>query len=170
VKRIIVYGVTGSGKSTLAQALSARTGLPYHPVDDLTWEPGWVEVPVAVQRDRIAAICAGDAWILDSAYQSWIDIPMARADLIVGLDLPQWRCLARLLRRTVSRALTRTPICNGNTESLRELLTRDSIVAQQFRSYPRKRARMRAWSTDPAMPPIVLLRSPRAVRDWLTSV
>ncbi len=74
------------------------------------------------------------------------------------------------MRRTVSRAVTRTPICNGNTESLREAFTRDSIIAQQFRSFPRKRARMRAWQSDPAMPPIVLLRSPRAVRTWLASM
>lgn len=171
MKRIVVYGVTGSGKSTLARAIGARTGLPYHAVDDLTWEPGWVEVPVGVQRERIAAICAGDAWVLDSAYMSWLDVPMARAELIVGLDLPQWLCLVRLLRRSVSRWITREPICNGNTESLRELLfSRQSIVRQQFRSYPRKRSRMRQWQSDPAMPPIVLLRSPRAVREWLASM
>ncbi|MFI1992061.1 adenylate kinase [Actinoplanes sp. NPDC020271] len=170
MQRIVVYGVTGAGKSTLAAAIGARTGLPYHPVDDLTWEPGWVEVPVAVQRERIAAVCAGDRWVIDSAYQSWIDIASARADLIVGLDLPRWRCLARLLRRTLSRVVTRAPICNGNTESLREVFTRDSIVLQQFRSYPRKKARMRAWVTDPSMPPVVLLRTPAAVRDWLATM
>lgn len=170
MKRIVVYGVTGSGKSTLARAIAERTGLPYHPVDDLAWEPGWVEVPTAVQRERIAAVCAGDAWVLDGAYMSWHDVPMSRADLVVGLDLPQWLCLFRLVRRTLSRAITRTPICNGNTESLREAFTRESIILQQFRSYPRKRARMRAWQADPAKPPFVLLRSPRAVRDWLRSM
>ncbi|WP_436533731.1 adenylate kinase [Actinoplanes sp. HUAS TT8] len=170
MKRIVVYGVTGSGKSTLARAIGERTGLPYHAVDDLTWEPGWVEVPADVQRSRIAAVCAGEEWVLDSAYMSWLDVPMARAQLIVGLDLPQWLCLVRLLRRTVSRAITRTPVCNGNTESLRELFTRDSIIRQQFASYPRKRRRMRQWQHDPSMPPIVLLRSPRAVRAWLDTM
>ena len=43
MRRIVVYGVTGSGKSTLAARIGARLGLPYHSVDDLTWEPGWVE-------------------------------------------------------------------------------------------------------------------------------
>ncbi|AEV85137.1 hypothetical protein ACWT_4113 [Actinoplanes sp. SE50] len=169
-RRIVVYGVTGSGKSTLAARIAARTGLPYHPVDDLAWEPGWVEVPVPLQRQRIATICAGDSWVLDSAYMSWLQVPMARADLIVGLDLPQWRCLARLLRRTLVRLLLRTRVCNGNVESLRELFTRDSIIRQQFSSYPRKRMRMRAWHLDPAMPPVVLLRSPRAVRAWLAAL
>ncbi|WP_255658627.1 adenylate kinase [Actinoplanes sp. L3-i22] len=162
--------MTGSGKTTLARRIGQRTGLPWHAVDDLTWEPGWVEVPTAVQRQRIAAICAGDAWVLDSAYLSWIDVPTARADLIVCLDYPRLLCLFRLLRRSLTSAVRRTEICNGNTESLRALFTRDSIVVQQFRSFPRKRARMRAWRHDPAMPPVVLLRSPRATRAWLTSM
>src|SRR5581483_8653448 len=88
--RILVYGVTGSGKTTTAAHISERTGLPWHSVDDLTWEPGWVEVPVDEQRRRIAAICAGERWILDTAYGTWREIPLARADLIVALDYPRW--------------------------------------------------------------------------------
>jgi ATPase family associated with various cellular activities (AAA) len=52
--RVLIYGVTGSGKTTLAQRVAERTGLPFHSVDDLTWEPGWVEVPADEQRRRIA--------------------------------------------------------------------------------------------------------------------
>jgi adenylate kinase family enzyme len=38
--KILVYGVTGSGKTTLARQIGERLGLPWHSVDDLTWEPG----------------------------------------------------------------------------------------------------------------------------------
>jgi adenylate kinase family enzyme len=169
-RRIVVYGVTGSGKSTLAVRIAERLALPYHSVDDLTWQPGWVAVPADEQRRRIAAVCAGDAWVLDSAYGSWIDVPLARADLIVGLDLPRWRSLGRLLRRTVTRLIRRTEICNGNRESIRTLLAKDSILVWHFRSFTRKRRRMRAWQTDPAGPPVVLLRSPAAVRRWLAAI
>ena len=62
-ERVLVYGVTGSGKTTLAARLANQTGLPWHSVDDLTWEPGWVEVPSDEQRRRIDAICAGQRWI-----------------------------------------------------------------------------------------------------------
>ncbi len=54
--RILVYGVTGSGKSTMAAAISSATGIPWYSVDDLTWEPGWMEVPIEEQRLRIDAI------------------------------------------------------------------------------------------------------------------
>jgi adenylate kinase family enzyme len=60
--------VTGAGKTTMAERSSTATGLPWHSVDDLTWEPGWVEVPQDVQRQRIAEICDRDEWILDIAY------------------------------------------------------------------------------------------------------
>jgi adenylate kinase family enzyme len=36
--RVLIYGVTGSGKTTLAQKVADRTGLPFHSVDDLTWD------------------------------------------------------------------------------------------------------------------------------------
>jgi adenylate kinase family enzyme len=171
MRRILVYGVTGSGKSTLAARIGRRLGLPYHSVDDLTWEPGWVAVPDEVQRERIAAICATDSWVLDSAYSIWKDLPLTRADLVVGLDFPRWRSLGRLLRRTVRRIVLRTEICNGNRERMRNLfLSTDNLVVWQFQSFGRKRRRMRAWQADPAMPPVVLLRSPAEVERWLAEL
>ncbi|WP_199511227.1 adenylate kinase [Nucisporomicrobium flavum] len=170
MRRILVYGVTGSGKSTLARRIAAATGVPYHSVDDLAWEPGWTAVPEEEQRRRIARICAGDEWVLDSAYGSWRDLPLARADLVVGLDLPRWRSLGRLLRRTAYRIVSRTEICNGNRERLREALSRDGIVAWHFQSFARKRDRMRAWRSDPAVPEVVLLRSPSEVERWLSTL
>jgi len=167
---VLVYGVTGSGKTVLARKVAERTGLPWHSVDDLTWEPGWVGVPAAEQRRRIAAICAGERWILDSGYSSWLDLVLARVELIVALDYPRWRSLARLTRRSLARAIDRRAICNGNTESFRQMLSRDSIIVWHFRSYARKRARMRAWAADPAGPAVIRLTSPAAARRWLASL
>lgn len=127
-ERILVYGVTGSGKSTLAAAISRRTGLPWHSMDDLTWEPGWIEVPAEEQRRRVADVCAGENWIIDTAYSQWLDIVLARTDTIVALDYPRWVSLTRLLRRTFMRLVDRRPICNGNTETWRQALSRNSII------------------------------------------
>ncbi|MGH3909651.1 MAG: adenylate kinase, partial [Pseudonocardiaceae bacterium] len=117
--RIVVYGVTGSGKSVLAERISTVLNVPWYSVDDLTWEPGWVPVPLDDQRTRISAICAQERWVLDSAYGQWRDIPLSRAELIVGLDYPRWLSLARLIRRTGRRMIMRDVVCNGNRESLR---------------------------------------------------
>ena len=165
--RIVVVGVTGSGKSTLAARIAERTGLPYVPADDLTWQPGWVPVPDEEQRRRIAEVCAGQRWVLDAAYGKWGDIVLARTQLVVGLDYPRWLSLSRLLRRTFVRSVTRERICNGNVESVRQMFSADSIVRWHFTSFARKRQRIRAWEADPDGPAVVRLTSPRETRRWL---
>lgn len=172
MRRILVYGVTGSGKTTLASALGTRLALPYHSMDDLTWDPGWVAVSEQVQRDRVREICATDDWVIDSAYGIWRDIPLARADLIVGLDLPRWLSFGRLLRRTVGNIVHHRSLCNGNHETWRAtFLSYESILVWHFKSFTRKRRRMRAWQADPEFPiEIVLLRSPREVERWLAAL
>ncbi|MEU1591234.1 adenylate kinase [Micromonospora sp. NPDC005710] len=166
-RRILVYGVYGSGKSTLAARLAEHLGLQWYPVDDLLWQPGWVEVPVAQQRSRIEEICRRDRWIIDGAYHGWRDVPLARADLVVGLDYPRWRSFGRLLRRTVRRVATGEVICNGNRESLGSVLSADSILVWHVTAFGRARRRMRAWRADPSGPPVVLVRSPAELDVWL---
>jgi hypothetical protein len=115
--RILVYGVTGSGKSTAATRIAAATGLPLTLVDELTWLPGWVPVDGVEQRRVIGEIVRGERWVLDSAYGAWLDLVLPRVELVVGLDYPRWLSLARLVRRTLSSAITKAPHCNGNVES-----------------------------------------------------
>jgi adenylate kinase family enzyme len=170
-ERILVYGVTGSGKTKLAAALAERTGLPWYSVDDVIgWEPGWTEVDRTEQRRRAERICSGDRWILDTAYSHWRDVVCARVQLVVALDYPRAVSLARLIRRTGARLVTRGEVCNGNRESLRNALSRNSIIAWHFRSFARKRERIDTWANDPTAPPMVRLTSPRATRHWLASV
>jgi len=171
VRRILVYGVTGSGKSTLARRLGERLGLPYHAIDDLTWDAGWVPVSEEVQRDRVREICAADDWVIDSAYGMWLDIPLARADLIVGLDLPRWLSFSRLLRRTVRNVTRHEATCNGNYETWRKaFFDRGSILVWHFRSFKRKQRRMRRWHVDPDFPETILIRSPRELESWVASL
>ena len=169
-RRIVVYGVTGSGKSTLAARLAHLTGLDWYAVDDLTWEPGWITVPEDEQRNRISRICATEAWVLDTAYGSWRDVALARADLIVGLDYPRWFTLLRLIRRTVRRMVSRSSICNGNVETLRKVISRDSIIGWHFASFARKRARIRRWVVSPELPPVRRLSSTAATDAWLVEL
>jgi adenylate kinase family enzyme len=170
-RRIVVYGVTGSGKSTLAEQISVATGIPWYPVDELTWRPGWVEVPKEEQRQLIQAVCAEPEWILDAAYGSWLEIPMSRAEVVVALDYPRWFSWQRVVRRTLRRLIRRTPVCNGNYETVRRMLSpRDSIIGWHFRSFARKRRRIRTWAADPAGPAVLALTSPRATQMFLAGL
>lgn len=168
VERILVYGVTGSGKSSLAERIAAALHLPCHLVDELTWEPGWVMVDEVEQRRRIGAICAQDRWVLDTAYGKWLELPLARVQLIVALDYSRWLSLGRLVSRTAVRIADRRPICNGNVETLRGAFSRNSIIVWHFRSFARKRARMRAWEKDGM--PVRRFTRPRDTERWLASL
>jgi hypothetical protein len=129
-----------------------------------------VLVPDGEQRRRIAAICDGERWILDTAYSRWIDVPLSRVELVVALDLPRLVSLGRLVVRTAARVIDGREVCNGNRETLRSVFSRDSILLWHFRSFASKRARIRAWQADPAGPPVVRLTSSRAVERWLSGV
>lgn len=166
-RRYLVYGATGSGKTTLAREVAERTGLPWHQVDDLTWKPGWVPVSDEEQRSLIESLCRSDAWILDHAYGAWKDIPLERADVVVGLDYPRWVSLWRVTRRSLLRAIDKRPVCNGNVQTWGRLLSRESIIVWHFRSFRRKRERIRAWAQQSPGPQIIWLRSPRQTTRWL---
>lgn len=159
-RRILVYGVTGSGKTAAAERIAARAGLPVVLVDEFTWRPGWVTVDEQRQRDVVASIVAEDRWVLDTAYGAWLDVVLPRVDLVVGLDYPRWFSLQRLVRRSLTRAITKEPVCNGNTESLRRVLGSDSIIRWHFRSFARKRERLHQWAAAEHGPPVLLLRTP----------
>jgi adenylate kinase family enzyme len=168
--RYLIYGATGAGKTTLAAEISARTGIPWHSMDELTWEPGWVPVAEDVQRERGTEICARHAWVMDTAYTSWRDLALTRADVIVALDYPRWVSLGRLVRRTFRRVVDKRLVCNGNTETWRQVFSSDSIIVWHFRSWARKRRQMRAWARQSPGPAVVLLTSPRATGRWLETL
>lgn len=169
-RRILVYGVTGSGKSTAALRIAARTRLPLTISDELTWAPGWVPVAKDEQRRRIAPVAAQDGWVLDTAYGAWLDVVSPRLDLVVGLDYTRWISLQRLFRRSVMRAIDRKPICNGNTESFRRMLSRDSMIAWHFQSFGRKRERMRAWAAAVEGPAVLLFTRSRDLDVWINTL
>lgn len=169
--RVLFYGVTGSGKSAAARAYAQATGLPeFSADDDIGWLPGWQQRTVEEQRDLAAVIAAQDRWVLDSAYGVWRDVVLPRAELVVGLDYPRWLSLARLVRRTLRRAVTREPVCNGNQETLARLFVQDSIIRWHFRSFTRKRHVMRGLQSEPGLPPVLLFRHPRQLDAWLAQL
>lgn len=163
--------MTGSGKSTLARRIGDSTDLPWHSVDDeIGWLPGWVERPREEQREIAGRIVASERWVLDTAYGHWRELALERAQLVVALDYPRLVSLTRLIRRTLRRAITGEEMCNGNTESWRQALSRDSIIVWHFRSFKRKRERIRAWELDPSKPPVLRLHSPRETGRWLRTL
>lgn len=166
-QRILVYGATGSGKSTMARRLSELTGIPWTSVDDICWQPDWVQMPQDEQLAHFDILTRTDSWILDSAYGAWRHLAHERADLVVALDYARLTSLTRLLRRTASRVLDQQEICNGNHESWRTVFARDSLVVWHFTSFRKKRREMRAWAAAASGPPVIRLRRPDHARSFV---
>ncbi|GAB4480100.1 MAG: hypothetical protein Kow00124_26470 [Anaerolineae bacterium] len=169
-RRIVVIGTSGSGKTTMARHIAARLGLLHVELDALHWEPGWVETPPEVMRERVRAASAGDAWVFDGNYSVVRDILWARADTVVWLDFPLHVILWRLWWRTLDRALMRRELWNGNRERLyTHFFTRDSLFLWVLQSYPRRRREYPMLLSRPEYAHLttIRLRSPREARRWL---
>lgn len=161
-RRVLFHGVTGAGKSTAAVRLGAVLDLPVTLVDEeLGWLPGWVNRTPEAQVALAEPILAGERWVLDSAYSFYREAAVARADVVVGLDYSRAATFARLLRRTVRRAATAEPVCNGNTETWGRALGPESILRWHAQTFEAKRAWIRAREADDAGTPVLRLTHPR---------
>ena len=99
MQRILIVGPCGAGKSTLAAQLGPILGLPVFHMDQLNWQPGWVESSKDEIREKLAAITATESWIIDGTYGGTLAPRLERADTVLYLDYPIRLCIARLLKR-----------------------------------------------------------------------
>lgn len=166
-RRILVTGTSGAGKTTLATVLAPRLGLPYTEIDGLYHGPGWVPRPEFAAD--VAALAASEEWVTEWQYSVVRPVLLARADLLVWIDLPRWRVMRQQVPRTLRRRLRRVELWNGNVEPplWTILVNRDHIVRWAWRTHPKTAARVRGVLAAPDGPPVVRLRDRREVRGWL---
>jgi adenylate kinase family enzyme len=102
MQRVLIIGSPGSGKSTFARRLGALTGLPVVHIDQLFWDPGWVQVPSRLYLARLRDALSEDRWIMDGNYTSSLDLRLPRADRIILLDRSRLSCVRRIGQRIAS--------------------------------------------------------------------
>jgi adenylate kinase family enzyme len=173
VRRIWVVGTSGSGKSTLAAAIRERIGTPWIQLDALFHQPDWTPLPKPELRAAVAAMVAGDAWVVDGNYTGTVgDLVLARADTVVSLELPRRTVMRQVVWRTARRIATREELWNGNREKLRNVfsLNKDkSIILWAWSSHGRAQHLVVAARKDPAHREtrFVQLHSRRQVDEFL---
>jgi len=175
VQRVSVVGTSGVGKSTVSRELARRLGASWLELDSVYHQVGWTPLDTAEFRARVAAVAAGERWVIDGGYSAVRDLVWARADTVVWLDLPRRTVMRRITWRTLRRVAGRAELWNGNRERWRNLLTLDkqeSVVSWAWQTHAANRAKFGAAMADPANGHLrfVRLTSPAAVRRFLRSV
>lgn len=168
MQKICIVGGSGSGKSTLARELGRLTGLPVVHLDQHYWSDGW-QAPALDEAWRAThrGLIQGDRWIVDGCYTSTLAERIDACDTVIHLDLPRWRCMFRVLKRTaMSHGQVRADLAEGCPERFdSEFLHYVWNFGETYR--PRIMRALEGWRGRRR---IVTLRSPRQVRRWLASI
>ena len=173
MRRVAVVGGSCCGKTTLGRRLAARLGVPHVELDALHHEAGWRAAAADdLQRRVLEALERAQAgWVVDGNYDSKLGpLVLEQADTVVWLDPPFATALRRVLVRTAARLLLRTELWNGNRETLRTVLSRDSIVLWVLRTHRRYRRQIPARVEPHPGLRVVRLRSAREARAWLAGI
>jgi len=172
-RRVAVVG-SGScaGKTTFARKLAAKLGVRFVELDAPFWGPNWTLSDRADFRERVVRALEGDAWVVEGNYGSGGGVQRQRADTLVWLGIPflltAWRVIARSVRRT----WTGEELWNGDRESLRNLLGRDSLLWHALRWYGRRKRRFEACLTDGSWSHLTVhrFRSNQDADRWIASL
>lgn len=136
----------------MASALARALGTTHVELDSIYHQPGWTPLSDDEFRTRVAAATEPETWVVDGNYSVIRDITWSRADTVVWFDLSFPTVMARTIRRTVRRVITREELWNGNKEPLSNLWSfnpEKSIIAWTATRHRVYRRRYRAAEIDP---------------------
>ncbi len=140
--RVAVVGTSGSGKTTMASRISAALAIPHIELDALHFDPGWRALtehdPDEFIR-RVAAATAAEAWVADGNYSLVRPLFWGRATHLVWLDYERRVVMARVIRRSLIRALCRTELWAGNREDWRRLFRASHPISWAWTTWHRRR-------------------------------
>lgn len=163
MERIQIIGCSGAGKSTLARLLGEKTGLPVIHGDRLFWKSGWVESTKEEIDRKILDAVKENTWIFDGNYMRTLPRRLERCDLVIWLDFPTWFCIYRILKRYVCNlGRVRPDMPQGCPEKIDWDFVKWVWTFNKTKR-PRLYARLRELPQDK----VVILKSPRQVRQFL---
>jgi adenylate kinase family enzyme len=176
MKFINIIGTTGSGKSTLARQLAEKTKLQNIELDNLLWLDDWQESPndALFLKLKIAMENAETGWVIDGLYTRTIPMIMEKVDTVIWLDYAFHINLYRLSKRTFGRVISRKKLWenSNNRESLKLMLSKESIFIWLIKSYPKNRKKYLDLMQNPAYQHIqfIHLTSPKQAAIFLKQI
>ena len=140
--RVVVTGTSGAGKTTLARRIAAEFGVPHVELDAINWQEDWRDLarhdPVEFLH-RVMAATEGEAWVADGNYGPVRDPLWRSATHLVWLDYERPVIMARVIRRTAWRLVSRTELWSGNRERWRHLLRPSHPIRWAWRTWAQRR-------------------------------
>lgn len=97
--KIAIIGSPGSGKSTLALNLHKILHIPLFHIDQYFWGPGWQRPDREEFRKIHNQLSDKSDWIIEGMAISHFEYRLARADIIIFLDIPAYVCFYRIFKR-----------------------------------------------------------------------
>lgn len=170
MQRVMIIGQPGSGKSTLARILGQRLGLPVFHIDHIHWQPGWAERPRPEKTMLCHGVEAGEEWVFEGGHSATWDNRLARADLLIWLDLPLGLRFYRVVKRSLRYLGRSRP---DLPEGCPERLDRNTLIFWRWiwdSRHSARRQMQRLAASEAAQGRLVHLQSRAAVRAWLESL
>lgn len=118
INRIVIMGSPGTGKSTLAYNIALQTQLPLYHMDSLFWE-GRQNVSDEVFLERLHTVIQKEQWIIDGNYKATLEMRVAKADLVIWMKAPRWKCVLRVIYRYLKGKRQTGPGANPDILELR---------------------------------------------------
>jgi hypothetical protein len=116
----------------------------------------------------VDAFSAGPRWVTEDQYHTALgDLLWQRADTVIWLDLPRRTVMQRVVRRSVSRAITRRELWNGNRENIRDWLDPEHPIRWAWSQSERRRRQIADRIARHPELTVVDLHSSRDARRWL---
>lgn len=103
MERVTIVGPSGSGKSTLAKQLGGAFDLPVFHMDQLFFDPGWVEKSKEKLMGEVSGILdENEYWVIEGNYGKTLPSRLSKSTNVFFLDYPRriyaYRVLKRLIR------------------------------------------------------------------------
>src|SRR5215472_11883206 len=168
--RIAVVGTSGAGKTTFARRIAALLELPHIELDAINWQPEWRDL---TRRDpqefirRVTKAIEAEAWVVDGNYGLVRDGVWQRATHLVWLDYERPVIMARVISRTLLRAVLRTELWAGNRERWRHMLRPSHPIRWVWSTRERRRWETAERLSQPQCAHLVVVRlcHPREARQ-----
>ncbi len=99
--RVVVVGANGAGKTWMARQLAARLDARVICKDALALTTRWQQRPRSAVQAEISRAITAERWVLEGGPSILLDAVLARAEMVVWLDMPAGLRLRRILWRNL---------------------------------------------------------------------